>query len=123
MELRHYETVFILSPVLSSDQAKETIDKYRSFLTERNATIEYEEEMGSRPLAYPIEHKKSGVYHLIEFVSAPNLIKELEVTYSRDEKVLRFLTFVLDKHAMAHNKGRRLAKPAEKKEAKKEVAL
>ena len=119
--MRHYETVFILSPVLSSDQIKAAIDKYRSFLVGRNATITYEEEMGLRPLTYPIKHKKSGVYHLIEFVSDPALIKELEVTYARDEDVLRFLTFALDKHALAHNIARR--SDGEKKESKKEIAV
>ncbi|WP_243517884.1 MULTISPECIES: 30S ribosomal protein S6 [unclassified Candidatus Cardinium] len=119
--MRHYETVFILSPVLSSEQIKASIDKYRSFLVGRNATITHEEEIGLKPLSYPIKHKKSGVYHLIEFISESSLIKELEVTYARDEEVLRFLTFVLDKHALAHNMTRR--SDAGKKESKKEVAV
>ncbi|WP_419241734.1 30S ribosomal protein S6 [Cardinium endosymbiont of Nabis limbatus] len=119
--MRHYEAVFILSPVLSSEQIKASIDKYRSFLVERNATIAHEEEIGLKPLAYPIKHKKSGVYHLIEFIGDPNLIKELEVAYARDEEVLRFLTFALDKHALAHNVARR--SDAEKQEPKKAVAL
>lgn len=123
MGLRQYETIFLLSPVLSGDQAKEAIDKYRSFLVERNATVVYEEELGLRPLAYPIAHKKSGVYHLIEFMGVPEIIKELEVAYARDERVLRFLTFALDKHAIAHNAARRLAEVAEKQEPKKAVAL
>ncbi|WP_339044775.1 30S ribosomal protein S6 [Cardinium endosymbiont of Tipula unca] len=123
MELRHYETVFILSPVLSTEEAKAAINKYKCFLTERSATIAYEEEIGLKPLAYPIQHKKSGFYHLIEFISSPDLIKELEVAYSRDEEVLRFLTFSLDKHALAHNASRRLTEVSEKKEYKQDVAL
>ncbi|HLP34693.1 MAG TPA: 30S ribosomal protein S6 [Amoebophilaceae bacterium] len=122
MKLRHYETVFILTPVLSSNETKEAIHKYRSFLKERNATIEHEEEMGLKQLAYPIKHKKNGFYHLIEFTSAPELIKELEVTYSRDEKILRFLTFALDGHAIAHNKARRSVQKEDKqREAKIET--
>ena len=123
MELRHYETVFILSPVLSSDQTKAAIDKYRTFLVESNATVAHEEEIGLKPLAYPIRHKKSGVYHLIEFVSVPSLVKKLEVAYARDEEILRFLTFALDKHALAHNAARRLTKSAEDKESNKEAVL
>ncbi|CAH2560194.1 30S ribosomal protein S6 [Cardinium endosymbiont of Oedothorax gibbosus] len=119
--MRHYETVFILSPVLSNNQIKASISRYRSFLVGRNATIVHEEEMGLKPLAYPIKHKKSGVYHLIEFASDPSLIKELEITYARDEQVLRFLTFALDKHALAHNMARR--SDAGKEEPKKAVAL
>ncbi len=122
MKLKHYETVFILTPVLSSNETKEAIHKYRSFLKERNATIEHEEEMGLKQLAYPIKHKKNGFYHLIEFTSAPELIRELEVTYSRDEKILRFLTFALDGHAIAHNKERRVVQKEDKQsEVKREL--
>lgn len=122
MKLKHYETIFILTPVLSSNETKEAIHKYRSFLKERNATIEHEEEMGLKQLAYPIKHKKNGFYHLIEFTSAPELIRELEVNYSRDEKILRFLTFALDGHAIAHNKERRAVQKEDKQsEVKREL--
>lgn len=119
--MRHYETVFILSPVLSNDQIKASINKYRSFLMERNATIMHEEEIGLKPLAYQIKHKKSGVYHLIEFTSDPSLIQALEVAYARDEEVLRFLTFALDKHGVVHNMARRSDDGTN--ESKKAVAL
>jgi len=119
MELRHYETIFILSPVLSNERTKEAIAKYRFFLLDHHATIEHEEEMGLKPLAYPIKHKKSGFYHVIEFAGMPNLIKELEVTYSRDEQVLRFLTFALDKHGVAHNKEKRVKEESTKKNENK----
>ncbi|AWN82020.1 MAG: 30S ribosomal protein S6 [Candidatus Cardinium sp.] len=112
MELKHYETIFILSPLLSSKQIKVSVDKYRDFLIAHHASIIYEEAIGLKPLAYPIAHKKSGVYHLIEFASPPELVKELEVTYARDEEVLRFLTFALDKHAVEHNAKRRSTESA-----------
>ncbi|AXI24101.1 ribosomal protein bS6 [Cardinium endosymbiont of Sogatella furcifera] len=119
--MRHYETVFILSPVLSNDQIKASINKYRSFLMERNAAITHEEEIGLKPLAYQIKHKKRGVYHLIEFTGDPSLIQALEVAYARDEEVLRFLTFALDKHGLAHNMARRSDDGIN--ESKKAVAL
>lgn len=123
MKTRHYETIFIVTSTLSSDETAGVIGKYRSFLKERNATIEHEEEMGLRPLAYPIKHKKNGVYHLMEFTSGPEVIGELEVAYSRDEKVLRFLTFALDKHAVEHNRKRRTLPNLDKKnEPKRESA-
>ena len=107
MELINYETIFILTPVLSEQHIKEAIDKYRNYLVERKAVIIAEEAIGLKKLAYPIAHKKTGIYHVIEFQGAPHLIKDLEVTYKRDEKVLRFLTFSLDKHGVMHNKKRR----------------
>lgn len=107
MESRHYETVFILSPVLSKEQARDAIEKYKTFLVDRNAVIEHEQSMGLRPLAYPIKHKKQGEYYVIEFVSDPGLVKDLEVAYSRDDRVLRFLTISLGKDALEYKRAKK----------------
>ena len=55
--MNQYETVFILTPVLSDDQMKETVGKYRDFLTSQGAEILYEENWGMKKLAYAIEKK------------------------------------------------------------------
>ena len=50
----NYETVFILTPVLSDEQAKETVKKVVKFLKDNKAQIVHEENWGLRKLAYPI---------------------------------------------------------------------
>ena len=100
--MNHYETVFILTPVLSDDQMKEAVDKFKDFLTTNGAEIVNEEEWGLRKLAYPIEKKSTGFYCLLEFKADPSLIKKLEITFRRDERVIRFLTFRLDKYAVEY---------------------
>ena len=60
--MNQYETVFILTPVLSDDQVKEAVGKYRDFLTSNGAEILYEENWGMKKLAYAIEKKSSGFY-------------------------------------------------------------
>ena len=102
-----YETVFILSPVLSDVQAKEAVEKFVKVLTDNNATIVNTEDWGMRKLAYPIEKKSTGYYTLIEFDGEPTLVKKLETTYRRDERVMRFLTFRLDKYAAEYAAKRR----------------
>ena len=97
--MNHYETVFILTPVLSDVQMKETVDKFKAILTEDGATIVNEENWGLRKLAYPIQKKSTGFYQLLEFDAEPALIKKLEVNFRRDERVIRFLTFKMDKFA------------------------
>ena len=62
--MNNYETVFILNPVLSEDQIKETVQKYEKFLTSKGAKIISKEDWGLKKLAYPIQNKKSGFYHL-----------------------------------------------------------
>ncbi|HVA99626.1 MAG TPA: 30S ribosomal protein S6 [Bacteroidia bacterium] len=113
--MNHYETVFIMTPVLSEDQAKETVSKYKKLLADLGAKTVHEEHWGLRKLAYPIQKKTTGFYHLVEFQAPGTVIAELELAYKRDERLLRFLTVALDKHAIAYSeKRRKLSK--EKKE-------
>ena len=108
--LNQYETVFILTPVLSEDQMKETVQKFRQLLKEKGAEIVYENNWGLKKLAYPIQKKSTGFYYLIEFKSEGKVIADLEIGYKRDERVLRFLTTVLNKHSIAYNEKSRKAK-------------
>jgi small subunit ribosomal protein S6 len=101
--LKHYETVFIMTPVLSEEQAKETVSKYKKLLTDNGCKIVTENAWGLRKLQYPIQKKTTGFYHLFEFQAPANFIAELEVAYKRDERLLRFLTVALDKHAVAYS--------------------
>ena len=112
--LNQYETVFIMTPVLSEEQMKETVDKYQKFLISKNAEIVYEDNWGLRKLAYPIQKKSTGFYHLIEFKAEPEIIREWEVIFKRDERILRFLTVALEKHAIAYNEKKRNKAKAEK---------
>ena len=116
--MKDYETVFILTPVLSEAQMKDTVAKFMKILTDNKSKISNEESWGLRKLAYPIDHKTTGFYHLFEFRAEPDVIAKLETEYRRDEKVMRFLTVALDKHALAYNAKRK--KGAFKKNKKAE---
>jgi small subunit ribosomal protein S6 len=105
--LKHYETVFIATPVLSDSQVKEAVKKYRDFITENKGVIVHEENWGMKKLAYPIQKKTTGFYHLIEFQAEPSFIEKLDVQYRRDERIIRYLTFSMDKHAVAYAEKRR----------------
>jgi len=104
---KQYETVFIATPVLSDTQMKEAVSKYRDFITENKGEVVHEEDWGLRKLAYPIQKKTTGFYHLFEFKAEPTLIAKLELQYRRDERVIRFLTFSMDKHAIEYAAKRR----------------
>jgi small subunit ribosomal protein S6 len=122
MELRNYETVFVITPVLSEEQLQETIGKFRSFLQENKAEIVHEDKIGLKKLAYPIQRKSTGVYHLFEFRATPDVIGRLETEYRREEKVIRFLTFALEKYGVEYNDKKRSGVWDTKKEIKKKVA-
>ncbi len=86
---------------------KEAVKKYEDYLTKAGSEIVHEEHWGMRKLAYPIQKKSTGFYHLIEFKAEGDVIANVETELKRDERVLRFLTVKLDKHAVAYNEKKR----------------
>ncbi|MBP1531695.1 MAG: 30S ribosomal protein S6 [Bacteroidaceae bacterium] len=114
--MNQYETVFILTPVLSDDQMKETVNKFKGLLVDNGAEMLNEELWGLKKLAYPIQKKSTGFYVLFEFKAEPTLIKKLETQFRRDEKVIRFQTVKLEKYAIEYAEKRR-NKKANKEEA------
>jgi small subunit ribosomal protein S6 len=105
--MNNYETVFIMTPVLSDDQMKEAVKKYQDLLKSNGAEIIHEENWGLKKLAYPIQKKASGFYYLMEFKAEGNVVDALETAYRRDERMLRFLTVKLDKFAQAYSEKRK----------------
>ena len=105
--MNNYETVFILNPVLSDVQIEETVKKFEDFLIKNDAKMVSKENWGLKKLAYAIQNKKSGFYHLFEFTAPGTVITPYEQEFRRDERVMRFLTVKLDKHAVAWAEKRR----------------
>ena len=114
--MNQYETVFILTPVLSDEQMKETVAKFKKLLTDNGAEILNEEAWGLKKMAYAIQKKSTGFYCLLEFKAEPSVVNSLETGYRRDERVIRYMTVKLDKHAVAYAEKRR-AKLGNKLEA------
>jgi small subunit ribosomal protein S6 len=105
--MNHYETVFILNPVLSDTQIKETVQKFEDYLVSRGAEMISKEDWGLKKLAYPIQKKKSGFYHLLDYKVTGESITSFELEFRRDDSVMRYLTVRLDKHAEAWAEKRR----------------
>ena len=114
--MNHYETVFILSPVLSADQTKETVDKFTGMIADNGGTVVNVEEWGQRKLAYPIKRLSTGYYVFIEFDAEGDFVDKLEVNYRRDDNVIRFLTFKQDKFAHEYAEKRRKLRSEKKEE-------
>ncbi|MCC7297713.1 MAG: 30S ribosomal protein S6 [Bacteroidia bacterium] len=127
MSHNQYETVIILTPVLSEQQMKDAVTSYRELITGNGGVMVHEENWGLTKLAYPIQKKGTGFYHLFEYQADPGFVKQIELAFRRDERVLRYLTVSLNKHGVIYNDKRRRgevstpkpvetpAKPIEKK--------
>ena len=121
--LKQYETVFIATPVLSEAQMKEAVAKYTNLIAENGGEVVYQEDWGLKQLAYPIQHKTSGFYYLIEFKADPQFVATLETQYHRDERIIRYITVALDKNAAAYAERRRAGKAAKAAEPKAEAEV
>ena len=110
--MNQYETVFILTPVLSEAQVKEAADKFKNYLVEKGADVFSEENWGLKKLAYSIQKKSSGFYIMFEYKAEPTVIAKLELQMRRDERVLRYLTVKNEKYAAAYAEKRRNKKEA-----------
>ncbi len=99
--MKNYETVFILNPALSEEQVQKAVDKYEKYLKSNGSKIIAKEIWGLKKLAYTIQNKNSGFYNLIEYTAPADLVSSLEVEFSRDETIMRYLTVTLDKDALA----------------------
>ena len=105
--MNHYETVFILNPVLSDTQIKETVQKFEDYLVSKGAEMISKEDWGLKKLAFSIQNKNSGFYHLLHFEGEGGIINSLEVEFRRDERIMRFLTVKLDVYAQEWAEKRR----------------
>jgi small subunit ribosomal protein S6 len=120
-----YETVIIVTPVLAQEQLNDTVNKFKKILTDNGTRIVFENNWGLRKLAYPIQKKNTGFYYLLEYTTDDGtIINKLETELKRDERIMRFLTVALDKHAIAYNEKKRKNPPpspsenGEKKDSK-----
>ncbi len=114
--MNSYETVFILTPVLSEEQTKEAVQKFESEIKSMSGTVKHTESWGLRKLAYPIQKKSTGLYFMLEYEGEGNLVSDLEVSFKRDERVMRFLTVKMDKDHLAWAEKRRAKMGAGKTE-------
>ncbi len=106
--MRHYEVTFIVDPVLSNDEIKSTAQNYVESLKSNGSEIVHVDEMGLRPLAYPIKKRTSGIYYCVEYhAETGSYINKMELALRRDERILRFLTVALDKYGVKYNEDKR----------------
>jgi small subunit ribosomal protein S6 len=105
--LNDYESVIIFTPVLSDEQLKDAVSKYRNMITENGGEMVHEENWGLTKLAYPINKKTTGFYCIFEYKGPTSFVSKFELAFRRDERIMRFLTTSLDKHAVIYNQRKR----------------
>ena len=109
MEKTHYESVVVLTPVLSEKMLQDAVSSFEKLITENGGELIHKENWGLTKMAYPIQKKTTGFYQIFELTAEADaqIVDKLELAYRRDEQVLRYLCIKLDKHAIKYNERRR----------------
>ncbi len=95
-----YESIFILRPSLTDEEAQAVIEKIQQALTKHGATLVKTDNWGKKRLAYEIQHERRGTYLLLQFESAnQNVVSELERVYRLEDSVMKFLTVRVEETA------------------------
>ena len=92
-----YETIFILHPELTEEEAEETVQNLNKVLEDRGSETIRIERGGKRRLAYPIRKQRYGYYTLIHFRALSDALLELERVFRLSDRVLRYLSVRYDK--------------------------
>lgn len=95
--MRKYEIMFIARPTLSEDEKKAVVEKFKKILTDNNATITDENDLGQRELAYEINDFKSGFYYVINLESSDDkAISEFDRQSKNTSDIVRSLITRVD---------------------------
>jgi small subunit ribosomal protein S6 len=90
--MRHYETLFIISPELPEEDTAGVVDKFSGILSEAGANLAKVDNWGRRRLAYEVKKFNKGYYVLFEYGATPEAVAEMERNFKIDENVIRYLT-------------------------------
>ncbi len=95
--MRRYETIFISDPDLSETERGQVFEKTKNLISDYNGILVVFDEWGIKKFTYDIKKKSRGYYVLINYGGDGNLVAEMERSFRIDDRVLKFMTIVLDK--------------------------
>ncbi len=89
--MTEYEILLLLDPELAEEKQAELVGRLRTLIEESGGTFERHDVWGRRKLAYPIDKKEEGVYHLLSFTASAEMLDELSRVLKIDDDVMRHM--------------------------------
>jgi small subunit ribosomal protein S6 len=86
-----YEILLLLDPELSEEKQGDVVGRTRELIEKGGGTWERHDVWGRRRLAYEIDHKTEGSYHLISFACLPETLDEVSRVLKIDDTVIRHM--------------------------------
>jgi small subunit ribosomal protein S6 len=86
-----YELLLLLDPELSEEKQAEIVERVKTLVDQGGGAFERHDPWGRRKLAYQIEKKDDGIYHLLTFSAPAETLDELSRVLKIDDAVLRHM--------------------------------
>jgi small subunit ribosomal protein S6 len=86
-----YEILLMLDPELPEERQTEILTRVREAIEREGGRWDNEEPWGRRRLAYEIDHKPEGVYHLLTFAAEPATLDEISRVLKITDGVMRHM--------------------------------
>ena len=115
--MRRYETIFIIDNDLSEEGRSPILEKLEDLIQQYNGLRVMFDEWGTKRLAYEIKKKARGYYVCLDYCGSGPLVNEIERFFRIDDRVLKYMTVVLDKDVDIENVKEEIAKAEEAKAA------
>ncbi len=90
--MQGYESIFITDPDLSEEALTGILDKIKNTVTDQGGEVQQYHLWGRRRLAYLINKKAYGTYHLFYITGGQEMLKSLAQQYRFTEEIIRFQT-------------------------------
>jgi small subunit ribosomal protein S6 len=97
--MRRYETILITDPDMAEEARKAITDRIGELMAAEGGSLIKQDDWGIRKLAYEIRKKPRGFYTLFDFCGQGALVDEMERQFRIDDRVLKYMTVLLDKEA------------------------
>jgi len=120
--MRRYETIVIADPDLSAEQRDPLLQRVSDVVKQGDGYLALTDEWGARKLAYEIKKKNRGYYIRFDFCGTGAVVNEMERFFRIDDRVLKYMTVLLDKAADIEKIKEEIAEAQSKAEKIKEQA-
>jgi len=97
--MRRYETIVILDPDITEEERAPVFGRVSDTIEQGNGFLVMLDEWGTRKLAYEIKKKPRGHYTRIDYCGTGVIVDEIERFFRIDDRVMKFLTILLDENA------------------------
>ncbi len=95
--MRRYETIFIADNDLSEEDRSPIFEKLKDLIQQHGGLLVMVDEWGGKKLAYEIKKKARGYYVRLDYCGSGTLVNEIERFFRIDDRILKFMTVLLDK--------------------------